>query len=193
MTRYDDTHDRYYELTVNSVTDGSRPLQYTTSIQSDNEVIKIGDPNLLVTGANRYVITYHVLGAMNAFADHDELFWNVDGALWPVAKQEVSAAVQVSAATFVKVGCYQGPTGSTEPCESSTAGNSVTFSSTRPLGSSEQMSVVTALSGSSSQLSSTAPRPPSAWIPFTSSRGPPTPSTRCARRSGMTLVVRAGR
>jgi uncharacterized membrane protein YgcG len=143
--RYDDTHDRYYELTVNSVTDGSRPLQYTTSIQGDNEVIKIGDPNLLVTGANRYVITYHVLGAMNAFADHDELFWNVDGALWPVAKQEVSAAVQVSAATFVKVACYQGPTGSTEPCKSSTAGNSVTFSSTRPLGSSEQMSVVTAL------------------------------------------------
>src|SRR5436189_2561273 len=42
--RYDDTHDRYYELSVGSVTDGARPIPYTTSIESDNEVIKIGDP-----------------------------------------------------------------------------------------------------------------------------------------------------
>ena len=41
--RYDDTHDRYYDLTVQSVTDGSRPVPYTTSVVEDNEVIKIGD------------------------------------------------------------------------------------------------------------------------------------------------------
>ena len=29
--RYDDTRDRYYELSVLSVTDGSRPLAYTDS------------------------------------------------------------------------------------------------------------------------------------------------------------------
>src|SRR5439155_17899507 len=76
--RYDDTHDRYYELTVWSVSDGSRPVPYTTSVVEDNEVIKIGDPNVLISGPHRYVIGYKVAGAMNSFAEHDELFWNVD-------------------------------------------------------------------------------------------------------------------
>src|SRR5438128_364685 len=79
--RYDDTHDRYYDLTVRSVTDGSRPVPYTTSVVEDNEVIKIGDANLTVSGAQRYVIAYKVVGAMNSFGDHDELVWNVDGGL----------------------------------------------------------------------------------------------------------------
>src|SRR5712691_11459529 len=91
--RYDDTHDRYYELTVRSVTDGGSPLNYDAYVDSDNQVIKIGDPHLLVTGRQHYIITYSVRGAMNAFAEHDELFWNVDGDLWPVVKRDVTATV----------------------------------------------------------------------------------------------------
>src|SRR5487761_662861 len=91
--RYDDTRDRYYRLEVLSVTDGTKPLEHTDSIDNDNYVIKIGDPNFLVTGANRYVITYSVVGVMNSFAGRDELFWNVDGALWPVPKRSVTATV----------------------------------------------------------------------------------------------------
>ncbi|HYM96909.1 MAG TPA: DUF2207 domain-containing protein [Candidatus Sulfotelmatobacter sp.] len=143
--RYDNTNDRYYRLNVVSVTDGTRPLEYTTSVDSDNEVIKIGDPNLLVTGVNRYVIKYSVQGAMNSFADHDELFWNVDGALWPVPKRSVTATVRLPAGSFQKAACYQGSNGSTETCQSQPAGDTVSFSSTRPLASGEEMSVVTAL------------------------------------------------
>src|ERR1700737_1236471 len=58
--RYDDTHDRFYALEVMSVTNGSTPPPPSDSIDSDNYVIKIGDPSTLVTGANRYVITYSV-------------------------------------------------------------------------------------------------------------------------------------
>jgi hypothetical protein len=43
--RYDDSHDRYYALEVMSVTDGSSALTYSDSIENDNYVIKIGDPN----------------------------------------------------------------------------------------------------------------------------------------------------
>ncbi|MGH7764740.1 MAG: DUF2207 domain-containing protein, partial [Candidatus Dormibacteraceae bacterium] len=143
--RYDDTHDRYYELTVNSVTDGTRALPYTASVDSDNEVIKIGDPNFLVTGANRYVITYQVVGAMNSFADRDEVFWNVDGALWPVPKQSVTATMILPAGAFQKAACYQGPVGSTETCKYMQNGDTVGFSSTRALASGEEMSAVTAL------------------------------------------------
>src|SRR6266566_4676667 len=84
--RNDDSHDRYYNLEVMSVTDGARPITHSDSMESDNYVIKIGNAALLVSGMNRYVITYTVTGAMNAFSDHDELFWNVDGGLWPVFK-----------------------------------------------------------------------------------------------------------
>jgi hypothetical protein len=144
--RYDDTRDRYYALEVVSVTDGVRPITYTDSIDNDNYVIKIGDPYYLVTGANRYVITYRVAGALNSFADHDELFWNVDGALWPVPKQSVTASVIIPANSLQKAACYQGPTGSNETCTFKPNGpNTVDYSSTRELGSGEQMSVVTAL------------------------------------------------
>ncbi len=143
--RYNDTNDRYYRLSVVTVTDGTQNVPYTTSVLSDNEVIKIGDPNRLVTGANRYVITYRVAGAMNSFSNHDELFWNVDGALWPVPKESVTATVILPANSFQKAACYQGPSGSTEACKYDTSGDAVSYSSTRPLGSGEEMSVVAAL------------------------------------------------
>jgi hypothetical protein len=143
--RFDDSHDRYYLLDVKSVTNGSRSLRYSESIDHDNDVIKIGDPDVLVSGTNRYVITYTVVGVLNAFADHDELFWNVDGALWPVAKRTVTATVNLPPNSFQKAACYQGPTGSKETCTNVNRGRVVNFSSTRQLGSGEQMSVVTAL------------------------------------------------
>ena len=144
--RYDDTHDRYYALEVVAVIDGVRPIAHADSIDNDNYVIKIGDPDNLVTGANRYVITYKIAGALNSFSDHDELFWNVDGALWPVPKQAVTATVIIPAGAFQEAACYQGPTGSKETCKFTQDGAAtVDFSSTRSLGSGEQMSIVTAL------------------------------------------------
>ena len=143
--RYDDTHDRYYDLTVQSVTDGSRPVPYTTSVVEDNEVIKIGDANVTVSGAQRYVIAYKVVGAMNSFADHDELFWNVDGGLWPVSKQSVTAGVTMPAGSFREAACYEGAQGSREGCTVTGLNNFFTYSSTRELGSGEQMSIVTSL------------------------------------------------
>jgi len=89
--RYDKTRDRYDGLQVQSVTDGSKPVDFQLS-GYDNVTIKIGSPDVLVTGAQQYVITYIVQGAMNSFADHDELFWNVDGALWPVPKAAVAGS-----------------------------------------------------------------------------------------------------
>jgi hypothetical protein len=143
--RYDDAHDRYYSLEVVSVTDGVKPITHTDSIDNDNYVIQIGDPYYLVTGANRYVITYKVAGVLNSFSDHDELFWNVDGALWPVPKESVTATVTLPANSFQKASCYQGPTGSREACAYASSDSTVSFNSTRQLGSGEQMSIVIAL------------------------------------------------
>jgi uncharacterized membrane protein YgcG len=143
--RFDDTRDRYFNLRVKSVTDGARALPYHGYVESDNQVIKIGDPNVQVSGTQRYVITYTVEGAMNSFADHDELFWNVDGALWPAAKSKVEATVHLPSAAFQKGACYQGAPGSTATCNYSGAGTTASYSSTRRLPPGEEMSVVTAL------------------------------------------------
>src|SRR5216684_2989536 len=144
--RFDDSHDRYYDLRVVSVTDGSRAVDFSVTSASDNEVIKIGNPSVLVTGRQRYVITYAVAGAMNSFSDHDELFWNVDGALWPVPKLGVGATVHLPSSAFQKAACYQGPPGSRETCHHVDGSDLVSFSSTRQLGSGEEMSGVVALS-----------------------------------------------
>jgi len=143
--RYDDTRDRYYVISVDSVTNGSRAVPFDTSVENDNEVIQIGDPDVLVSGLQRYVIKYEITGAMNRFSDQDELFWNVDGALWPVPKQEVSATVFLPANSFQKADCFEGPSGSTERCAISSTPQAVEYTSTHQLGSGEQMSVVVGL------------------------------------------------
>ena len=139
--RYDDNHDRYYNLRVESVTDGTKDVPYDAYVESDNEVIKTGDPNVTVSGDQVYVIQYTVEGAMNSFSDHDELFWNVDGSLWPVTKESVTAHVTTPAGAWTELACYQGPTGSREACPTSAQDNFLTFSSTRPLAAGEQMSI----------------------------------------------------
>ncbi|HET7338576.1 MAG TPA: DUF2207 domain-containing protein [Candidatus Dormibacteraeota bacterium] len=143
--RYDASHDRYYVLDVKSVTDGQSPIPYTTYDQGADRVIKIGDPNRTVTAGNTYVISYALKGVMNSFPDHDELYWNVDGDQWPVPKQFVSATVTLPGPSFQGAACYQGATGSHEACNYGNTAQSVTYSSTRPLASGEQMTVVTGL------------------------------------------------
>ena len=106
--RYNDTEDRVYNIDVTSVTDGQRRLPYDAHVNNFDEVIKIGDPDQTVSGINRYVIDYTVQGAMNSFKDHDELFWNVDGDRWPVAKQSVSASVSWPSGPPQKITCYEG-------------------------------------------------------------------------------------
>lgn len=143
--RYDDTHDRYLDVTVASVTDGTRPVEYTTSNDGSTFTVKIGDPNFTVSGPQRYVITYRVVGALNAFTDHDELYWNVMGFGWGVPKTKAVATVILPTGALQKATCYQGPSGSTEPCSYVTSGGTVTYSATRELGSDEDLTIVTAL------------------------------------------------
>jgi uncharacterized membrane protein YgcG len=143
--RYDDTHDRFYELNVEAVTDNQGQVPYDDYIDSDNQVIKIGDPNQTTSGRHTYEITYTVQGAMNSFADHDELFWNVDGSLWPVPKSVVGATVHVPAGSLLDSACYQGEPGSSDTCTHTNSGAIANFTSTRELASGEEMSVAVSL------------------------------------------------
>jgi len=142
----DPTLVRVYQVSVQSVRDAAgRGLKYETSQNGANLQIKIGDANKIVVGKQTYRITYSVRGALNAFLDHDELFWNVNGGDWPVAMRVVTATVHSAFDAFTTVTCFEGPLGSKKACQSSVSSQRAAFSATTALPAGQQLTVVTAM------------------------------------------------
>ncbi len=113
---YDARRDRLAHLDVVSINaSGGASGSYTVSDYGNDERIRIGDPDSTISGRHTYDITYRVTGALNAFADHDELVWNVMGAGWPVPVDSVNATIDAPAA-ITRVQCTTGPVGSNELC-----------------------------------------------------------------------------
>lgn len=137
---------RVYDIDVRSVRDASgRGIPYETAQEGANLRIRIGDPDRFVSKKQSYRITYTVKGALNPFADHDELFWNVNGGDWPVPMRSVSAAVRTASDAFTRVTCFEGPPGSQKPCLSSVSPQRAAFSATTALRAGDQLTIVTAL------------------------------------------------
>ena len=93
----------------------SSTYPYSTSESSGNFEIKIGDPNVLVTGIKEYVINYDVTNALRSFPDHDELYWNAIGTEWAVPIMNGAVHVTVPAGTLsgtLPTYCYTGVQGS---------------------------------------------------------------------------------
>ncbi|MEP6693927.1 MAG: DUF2207 domain-containing protein [Chloroflexota bacterium] len=137
---------RVYKVDVQSVRDANgRGLTYETSDSGPSLRIRIGDADRTVSGKQTYRIMYRVRGALNTFADHDELFWNVNGGDWDVPMRAVSATVHTAFDAFTSSTCYEGPLGSTKTCQSSLSPQRATFSATTPLAAGQQLTIVTAL------------------------------------------------
>lgn len=142
---YDEKSSRLIGITGVSVTDGMTPVPFETSDSGPNVRVKIGDPDTLVSGQHRYVITYTINDGLNPFADHDELYFNVTGNEWPVPIEAASAVVSAPAPGIERLACYQGPTGSTDPCVSSGDQNSASFQASEELGPGSGLTLVVGL------------------------------------------------
>ena len=142
-------YDRVYPLTVLSVHGSAgTPDQYTEEDVTSGDVtysrIKIGDPDRTITGVHTYDITYRMRGVLNAFSDHDELVWNVNGVNWPVFILATTATVHAPA-PIDRVGCATGRYGATLPCGSAVAnGGTATFTA-KLLGPYSNMTVTVGL------------------------------------------------
>jgi Predicted membrane protein (DUF2207) C-terminal domain/Predicted membrane protein (DUF2207) N-terminal domain len=136
---------RLYPIDLLSVTraDGSRHTVKTTD-EGSKKRFRIGDPNRTLSGTETYRIAYRVHDALNAFADHDELYWNVSGS-WTVPLAHVLVEATAPGATFQRVDCLQGVAGSTERCTARLTTAGATFAATRPLAPNEQLTIVAAL------------------------------------------------
>jgi hypothetical protein len=154
--RYDDEFDRVYPIELISVNASEdTPDDVETKEENGNFVIRIGDPDTTITGRHTYEIVYRVRGAMNGFADHDELFWNAIGDQWEQSIGEMNVRVS-GPARVTRVACFQGTFGSTTPCDHAqiTKRGDAVFSQSN-LSAFQAMSVVVALPPGS--VESTAP------------------------------------
>ncbi len=140
-----DGYDRVYPLDVVSVT-GSEgtPDQYTVEEDGDNERIKIGDPDETVTGEHTYDIVYRMRGQPNAFADHDELYWNVVGNDWSVPISQATAVVHAPA-DITQVACFTGAYGATLACDTAASNGADAEFSKASLNPYESMTFVIAI------------------------------------------------
>lgn len=110
---------------VDKATDRQSPTAntwlYTTSTQNNNLVLKIGDPNTYVQGAQSFHIAYSMQNVIKAYDDQDELYWDVNGTEWQQTANIVTANVNLPADIAGELGkfaCYTGAQGSTQKdCE----------------------------------------------------------------------------
>lgn len=126
-----------------TVHDGTMaPVLFESFKNGDDLRLKIGHPDVLVTGKRTYEISYVAHDVIAFFDDHDELYWNATGNDWLLPIQHVSARVYAPASTTVHA-CFVGPRGSTIPCETQQSiagdGSAWFFEATYALGKNEGM------------------------------------------------------
>ncbi|MGH7481257.1 MAG: DUF2207 domain-containing protein, partial [Longimicrobiales bacterium] len=142
---FDETRDRVMPVDVESVTATDAPDDVDVSEEGSSTIIRVGDPDVEVSGLHTYTLVYRVEGALNAFDDHDELYWNAIGPEWQAPIESVRIAV-VAPGSITETACYQGYQGSTEPCaRSRVSGSEARFVPGRALQPYEGVSIVTAL------------------------------------------------
>ncbi len=82
---------------------------------ANGERIRIGDARVLLPrGKHVYEITYRTSRQLGFFADHDELYWNVNGNGWTFAMDRISADVSLPSAVpadQLKLEAYTGDQG----------------------------------------------------------------------------------
>ena len=114
---------------------------------SNGARIRIGDPNVFLRrGRHEYEIVYRTGRQVGFFADHDELYWNVNGNGWTFSFDAISAKVTLPGwvpARSIKAEAYTGPFGARgRDYRAEVADGGATFSATRALAVGEGLTIV---------------------------------------------------
>ncbi|MGN0408145.1 MAG: DUF2207 domain-containing protein [Bacteroides sp.] len=89
--------------------------QYSTSRENGYSVIKIGDPDVTLTGPKTYVIKYKYDLGKDTGDGYDELYFNIIGDQWDTYIRNVSFSIQMPKEFDIsKLGFSRGYKGSTE-------------------------------------------------------------------------------
>jgi uncharacterized membrane protein YgcG len=138
----DDERDRVYELGQVAVTSPTGAPSEVQLVDGDaGTTIRIGDPDRTVTGRQTYELAYTLTGLMNAFDDHDELFWEATGTGWRVPLSDVTVTV-TTPGDLRRTACYAGDPSSRSPCGSAVADDSAATFAQSTLAPGEGLTVV---------------------------------------------------
>ncbi len=144
---FDQDRDRVYRLSDVEVTS---PTGAPDDVEENEDhgyaQLRIGHPDRTISGRHVYDIAYRIEGALNAFPDHVELYWNAIGGEWDVPITNPTVRV-VAPAQIQRQACFAGPAGSTLPCASTTptSPREVTFAHPAGLPASAAFTVVIGL------------------------------------------------
>jgi hypothetical protein len=139
---YDRRRTREYPVSLQVVADNDgRTLPVDVSTLGAIRRFRIGDPNRTVSGKQTYRINYRVGRALNAFPDHDELYWNVTGT-WPARIASAAIVVRPPAGGVLDAKCFEGAFNSKEPCRASSTDKAAAFTAARALAPGEQLTIV---------------------------------------------------
>jgi uncharacterized membrane protein len=127
--RYGGNYSIYLKLL--SVTDEKgKTRPYVTSRDWGNFEVKIGDPDVFITGVHTYRIRYMVRRAINYFNSAPEVYWNVTGNEWPFAMRRVTARFYAPPGVSldrIKTTSFMGPPGSKTPAGILRRSDSIVF------------------------------------------------------------------
>ena len=122
-TPYDEDRDRRYVIEnfmVSSPTGASTEVLLSHRSSTDHRTeyaeYRIGAVTETVDPAETYVLSYDVVGALNAQEGDTELYWNTTGNRWAAQIDQVTVTVTVPGGAR-QIGCWVGPAGSNTPCE----------------------------------------------------------------------------
>ncbi len=135
--------NRVYPIADMKVTRDGKSEKFDESSSGNDHVVKIGDKDNELYGAHTYVISYTVKGAINAFSDHEELYWNAIGDEWSVPIASATAEVTGPAAVQ-QVTCYAGALGDKNPCDQATKDGPTSTFTTAGIGDGRALTVVVA-------------------------------------------------
>lgn len=101
-----DGQDRIWGIEDIKVTSPSGAPADLDVAEDDDEIhLRVGDEDKTVTGRQTYKITYVVTAGLNAFGDHDELYWDAIGAEWYVPIDAANVTVSAPGG-ITRVACY---------------------------------------------------------------------------------------
>lgn len=126
------------------ITNLSVNSKYTTSRESGNYKIQIGDANKTLTGEQTYVIKYKYDLGKDKIKDYDELYYNIIGDEWDTVIGNITFTITMPKDfDSSKLGFSSGSTGSTDntDIEYSVSNNVITGKYTSILGKNEALTV----------------------------------------------------
>lgn len=100
-------------LKLLAITDeAGKSLKYEQTYGDGVITLKIGHPDIVLSGKQTYRISYRMDNAVTMPGERAELYWNVTGNRWPVQIRRVTATVTAPKNSVLNSICFVGPIGS---------------------------------------------------------------------------------